>query len=74
MVRNVCIMPLPLLRNEIFDTLPVLPLPLLIENTSNNLRYTSKRCFNLCDFTAILVMDIVLTLPKFAKKLMIIQT
>ena len=28
---------------------------------------------NLCDFTAILLMDIVLTLPKFAKKFMIIQ-
>ena len=32
--------PLPLLRNEIFDT------PLVIENTGNNLRYISKRCFN----------------------------
>ena len=63
MVCNVSNMPLPLLRNEIFDTLPLLPLPLLIENTSNNLRYTSKRCltYNLCDFKAILVMDIVLT-------------
>ena len=28
---------------------------------------------NLCDFTAILLMDIVLTLPKFSKKFMIIQ-
>ena len=66
---TLAICPLPLLRSEIFDP------PLLIENKGNNLRYISKRCFNtqLYDFTAILLIDIVLTLPKFAKKFMIIQ-
>ena len=63
MIRNVSNMPLPLLRNEIFDA------TLLIENTGNNLRYVS----GICGFTAILLMDKVLILPKFAKKLMIIQ-
>ena len=67
-------MPPPLLRNEIFDT-PSPSLPLWIENTGNNLRIYQKDVLthSLCDFTTILLMDIVLTLPTFAKKFMIIQ-
>ena len=74
MVRNVGNIPLPLWRSKIFDTPPT-PLPLLTENTGNNLRRVSRRFLtqNLCDFTAILLMDVVLTLPKFSKKFMIIQ-
>ena len=76
MVRNVRNIPLPLWRSKIFDNPPPPPrLPLLTENTGNNLRRVSRRFLtqNLCDFTAILLMDVVLTLPKFSKKFMIIQ-
>ena len=60
-VCNVSNMPLPLLRNKIFD--------------SNNLRYIQRDVLthNLCGFTAILLMNIVLTVPTFAKKFMVIQ-
>ena len=51
------------------------PHPLLIENTCNNSSIYQKDVLthNRCDFTAILRMYIVLTLPTFAEKFMTIQ-